>query len=42
MTLVAMAEEYPLTYFIGAKGDPDFCRTLLLDRFQADEFIIEA
>jgi len=24
MTLAAMAEEYPLTYFIDAKGDPCF------------------
>jgi hypothetical protein len=24
MTLAAMAEEYLLTYFIGAKGDPYF------------------
>jgi hypothetical protein len=31
-----------LTYVIGAKGDPYFRRTVLLDRFQAGEIIIEA
>jgi hypothetical protein len=42
MTLAAMAEEYPLTYFHRRKGRSLFRRTLLLDRFQADEIIIEA